>query len=385
MPAVASSLIPDTARRLALRVADVERSSLVTVLAGLPDPRKRRGVRHRAAVVLAVAVCAVLAGCRSFSAIGQWAAVAGDQVRDELGVTGVLPCESTIRRLLQHLDGDVLDTALGAWTTVKTTGAQGQSRVVAVDGKRLRGSGGSETAPRHLLAVCDHRSHMVVAQCETGGKNQEINAFIPTLDTLGDLRDVVVTADALHAQRAHADALHARGAHYVFTVKGNQKHLHQQLKALPWAEVPVLDSRRERGHGRDERRTVKVVTVDDLLFPHARQVVRITRHTRATSDRKWRRRTAYAITSLDARHADATELAGIVRGHWGVEALHWVRDVTYDEDRSQTRTRQGPRVMASLRNLAITLHRLAGATNIAAACREAAWNPHKTVTLLTTS
>lgn len=385
MPATSSSLIPAVTEQLAGRVAEVERAALVTALAEIPDPRGRRGVRHRAGAVLAVAVCAVLAGCRSFSAIGQWATAAGDRVRDELGIAGDMPCESTIRRLLQRLDGDTLDAAFGTWAAGKTPVKHGKSRVVAVDGKRLRGSGGPDVAPRHLLSALDHRHSVVLAQRAAGDKTSEIGEFIPTVDTLNELSGVVVTADALHAQRGHAEALHARGAHYVLTAKGNQHSLHRQLKSLPWKDVPALSSLREHAHGRVERRTVKVVTVSDLLFPHARQAIRITRSTRRAGSRHWTRRTAYAVTSLAAEQASATELAAIIRGHWRIEALHWIRDVTYDEDRSQTRTGQGPRVMASLRNLAITLHRLTGATNIAAALRDHAWNPHKTAKLLMTS
>jgi hypothetical protein len=101
---------------------------------------------------------------------------------------------------------------------------------------------------------------------------------------------------------------------------------------------------------------------------------------------EWRTEVVYAITSLSAAQATEAELAAWIRGHWCVEnRLHWVRDVTFDEDRSQIRTRNGPRVMATLRNLAIGLLRLAGATNIAQALRHHAWDPLRPVELLLTS
>jgi predicted transposase YbfD/YdcC len=112
-----------------------------------------------------------------------------------------------------------------------------------------------------------------------------------------------------------------------------------------------------------------------LLFPHAAQAIQIRRR-RRTRTGKWSTETVYAVTSLTARDASPQQLADIVRGHWKIEdQLHWVRDVTFDEDRSQIHTRNGPRVMASLRNLAISVLRLTGATNIAAALRHHARRP----------
>ena len=107
-----------------------------------------------------------------------------------------------------------------------------------------------------------------------------------------------------------------------------------------------------------------------LAFPHAAQAIQIVRRRRPLNSKKWSAETVYAITSLTATQARPAELAAIIRGHWLIEdRLHWVRDVTYDEDRSQVRTANGPRVMASLRNLAIAILRLTGQTSIAAALR----------------
>ena len=190
----------------------------------------------------------------------------------------------------------------------------------------------------------------------------------------------VVTADAMHAQRAHAEYLVTqRGAHYLLTVKASQPGLHAQLAKLPWRQVPVAHSARERGHGRAERRTVKVTAVAaGLAFPHAAQALRIIRRRRPLNSKKWSAETIYAITSLTAIQARPAELAAIIRGHWLIEdRLHCVRDVTYDEDRSQVRTANGPRVMASLRNLAIAILRLTGQTSIAAALRHHARQPSR--------
>jgi len=137
----------------------------------------------------------------------------------------------------------------------------------------------------------------------------------------------------------------------------------------------VAHTKRERGHGRTERRTLKVTSVAaGLAFPHAAQAIQITRRRKLRG--KWSREICYAITSLTLTQATYTQLAAIIRGHWGIEdRLHWVRDLDFDEDRSQIRTASGPRIMASLRNLVITILRLTGATSIAAALRYHARRP----------
>jgi predicted transposase YbfD/YdcC len=355
-------------------------------LARVPDPRKPRGVRHQVDTILALAVCAVLAGCRSFTAIGEWSTAASEQLLAALEVQGQAPCESTIRRTLQRLDGDKFDIAIGTWAAAYTRPVPCRPRLIAVDGKRVRGSGGGDVDPRHLLGAIDHTHGVVLAQREVGCKTNEITEFAPLLDSM-QLAETVVTADALHAQRAHADYLVLqRGAHYLFTVKGNQPALCAQLKALPWAEVPVMHASTDRAHGRVEKRSVKAVTVDTgIVFPHARQAIQITRQTRRLDATRWSTEIAYAVTDLPAEQARPADLASWVRGHWCVEnRLHWVRDVTWDEDRSQIRTGTGPRAMGSLRNLAVSMLRLSGATNIAQALRYHAWDPVRPVTLLLT-
>lgn len=250
---------------------------------------------------------------------------------------------------------------------------------MAVDGKTLRGSAADGKPGRHLLAALDHASGVVLGQVDVESKTNEIPMFSTLLDRI-DLTGAIVTADAMHAQRAHAEYLvGSRGAHYVLTVKRNQPNLHTQLKALPWRQIPVADETRDRGHGRAERRTLKVTAVAaGLLFPHAAQAVQIIRRRRPLRGKRWSTETVYAITSLAATLASPAELADIIRGHWAIEdRLHWVRDVLFDEDRSQIRTANGPRVMASLRNLAVNILRLTGVTNIAAALRHHARRPDR--------
>ena len=188
----------------------------------------------------------------------------------------------------------------------------------------------------------------------------------------------------MHTQRGHAEYLHARGAHCVLIAKANQPRLHAQLLRLPWGQIPVADQQHDRGHGRVETRRIKITTVGaGIEFPHARLAVQIHRRRRPIGSRTWSSETVYAITSLPWQRARADLLAEAIHGHWQIEALHWIRDVSLGEDLSQIRTGNGPAVMASLRNFAVSRHRLASDTNITHACRRTARHPNRALALLT--
>jgi len=359
---------------------------LLAALGQVPDPRDPRGLRYPLVPVLAVAVCAVLAGARSYAAIAEWAADAPPRLRARLGLGGTVPDLVTIWRVLTAVDPAALDRALGAWLSAQLAARRSGERVVlAVDGKTVRGARTGDGMAPHLLACLDHATGVVLAQAAVDGKTNEITMFTALLGQAGDLDGVLVTADALHAQREHATWLAGRGAHYLVTVKGNQPGLLAQLKSLPWKQVPAGHAQDGHGHGRIEKRIVKAVTVAaGLAFPHAAQAIQITRKTRRRGSRKWRTETSYAITSLPAAQARPDQLAGWIRGHWKIEnQLHWVRDVTFGEDASTARTGTGPHVMATLRNLVISLLRLAGYVSIASALRHTARHPMRAFRLLT--
>jgi len=251
-------------------------------------------------------------------------------------------------------------------------------RAVAVDGKTCRGAVGADGTRVHLFSIVEHATGVPLGQVRAPSKGFEIAAFATVLDRI-DLTNVVVTADALHTQRAHARYLHRHHGRYVFVVKGNQPSLHAQLRRLPWAQVPILDRHDGKGHGRRETRTLQVVSVTSGIgFPHARLAVRVLRTRGNIRTGKATHETVYAVTSLGWDDVTAARLADIIRGHWAIEnRLHWVRDMDWDEDRSQIRTASAPRVMATLRNLAITILRLAGHASIAAALRYHARRPDR--------
>jgi predicted transposase YbfD/YdcC len=388
VPADRSSPIPTAVTDHARPLAVGDCPGLLERLAMIPDPRDRRGRRHTLASVLAVSAAAVAAGARSVTAISEWATDAPWPVLAALGMRCdpltrrcQVPGEATIRRVLTRVDGDAVDATIGAWLADRLRPPPRPRRVIAVDGKTLRGSA-RDGHQVHLLAALDHHDGAVLAQRQVDGAPAEVPGFQPLLAGL-DLAGVVVTADALHTQRDHAAFLVDRGADYLLVVKANQPGLHAQLVGLPWRQIPVMDRTRDHGHGRVEVRTLKVAAVAGLCFPHAAQAIQLTRRVRAPGSRRWRTVTVYAVTSLALGTASPAQLAGWLRGHWRIEnRLHWVRDVTFGEDASTARTGSLPRVMASLRNLAVGALRLAGHPNLAAALRHTGRDPTRPLAIL---
>lgn len=382
MPATALSEIRAGLPALPPGVAPPAPSDLLAVLAEVPDPRKRRGRRHRLAAILSVSVCAMLGGSSSYVAIAEWGADnLSAVVRLRLGLGRRQISETTIRRVLQAVDAEALSMAVCAWIATRVPGAAGGFRHVAIDGKTMRGARSTEGSV-HLLAAFDVTSGAVLGQVRVDGKSNEITAFVPLCKALG-VGEVLVTADAMHTQRDHVEHLHTAGAHWILIAKGNQPTLHNQLKALPWADVPITHTEAGKAHGRTEKRTVQVVQIAaGIEFPHAKLAIKCVR-TRAPRGARRQSETVYAITDLTWHQITSAQIADALRNHWHIEnRLHWVRDVTFAEDLSQIRTGNGPAVMAVLRNLVISLHRLAGATNIAAALRHHARDATRPLQLL---
>ena len=371
----------------------LSRQPLAQVLRNVADPRDRRGVRHDLPTVLSLAVTGVLAGCRSLTAIWEHTTDLTGADLEALGlpVGQALPSESTIRRVLQDLDPADLDAHLMTWLHTRTGTIEGR-RVISVDGKTMRGARAGDAPAPHLLSALDQVAGTVLTQRGVADKSNEIPTLLELLEPL-DLDGVVVSADAMHTQVDTAQWITQRGGHYVLTVKDNQKTLRRTLKNLPWKDVPSTSSV-ERSHGRRVRRTVKALEAPRWVdFPGSAQVVQV-RRTRTTKNRKARTAKAtsrsvevvYLVCSLPMTDAQPEAVAAWVRGHWGIEnRLHWIRDVVFDEDRHQLRTRNGPEIMAALRNLAISLIRLTYGTRaaIASTTRSLSRRPERAIRLLT--
>jgi predicted transposase YbfD/YdcC len=382
---------------------------LLACLAAVPDPRDPRGVRHRLAAVLALCLAAVLSGCVSLAEVTAWITAAPQEVLAGCGSrrspagTCVPPHPDTVTRLLARLDAAELDRRAGAFLAARaapgpvTFPAAGPARLpaLAVDGKAARGAAGPDGLIPYLLAAASHDRCAVLAGRLIGLKASEVREFAPLLRGLNQyypLAGHVITADAVHTVQAHAAFICGElMAHYVLTVKKNTPGLWTAIDLLDWASVPAGHQTAGTGHGRAERRAIKVMDAPARLrarFPHARQVARIERHVTRTArkhtanGRRYTRATtsttvtAYLITSLDAREAAPAHLAGYARGHWHIEnKIHWVRDVTCREDASRIRTGPRPQAMITLRNLAIGLIRQAGHPMIAPTMRQISHNP----------
>lgn len=209
---------------------------LLELLRTLPDPRKRRGVRHPLVCIVAIATCACLAGARSFEAMAQWAQeLSRDALKRLGGKRPTPPSEKCLRLTLQRLDAVALDRQLGAWLARHTLRP---GKAIAVDGKTLRGAHeGPQPAPRLLSAVL-HQEGIVIAQQPVGDETNEIPCLQPLLDGV-PLEGVVVTADALHTQTETARYLvEDKHADYVFPVKENQPTLKQDIADLQLDAFP---------------------------------------------------------------------------------------------------------------------------------------------------
>lgn len=394
--AITSSVL--VSRVVDLRVAGPVPEALMEVFAQVRDPRARRGVRFALAAVLACATAAVLAGARSWVAIAQWARDVQEADPGLLGGLGLYRCPSasTLRRLLALIDPDELDALLGAYFHRITGSPAGPEdrRAIAIDGKSVRGAAGPATTAPVLVAAFEHAHGTVVGQVQIEDSSNEIPAareLLTWMAKAGMLERAVITMDALHTQTETAEVITAAGADYALTVKGNQPTHFKACKQLPWKHIRA-HTYLETSHGRRIHRAVKVTIPGDGLvtFPGAVQIAQV-RRTVTKPDPKRRGKTrktveiVYVITTASHLTAPPATIADWIQGHWGIEnRLHWVRDVTFDEDRSQIRVGNGPRVMATLRSTAISLHRIASkTTNIAAALRHHAMNPGKIVQLLT--
>lgn len=385
---------------------------LLGLLEGLTDPRKKRGIRHRVAAVLTMVAAATLAGATSFRSVADYVGDLPQEALERLGARRhprtrrfVAPSEPTIRRTVKSVDADEADVLVGRWLAEQVRAgrlAAGQVptfTALALDGKTLKGSWAelnTGSGKVRLFSALVHSEGVVVGQRTIPADTNELTQVIPLLDAVGahrteggrgDLTGTVITADALHVHRGNIDALLDRGGEYVLTVKGNQPTLERELAALFPAEqaLPPHHVTFDRGHGRTEIREITTAGhVADIDFPGVFQAFRIRRETCDLYDNLIRRpETVYGITSLTAQQANPADLLAHNRGHWQIENReHYVRDRTYDEDRSQVRTGSAPQVMATMRNIAISLLRLAGWTNIKRATEKMSRSLGQTLALL---
>jgi hypothetical protein len=283
-PAILSAVLPHPLLSNTSGGVDVNtlpiagQGGLLTVLEGLTDPRKKRGIRHSIAAILTMAAAATLAGNRGFRSVADWVADLPQDALARLGArkhrrTGrfIAPSEATIRRNVKNVDANHADELIGNWLFTQVQAgrlAVGQvptRTALAVDGKTLKGSWiGENTATNkvRLFSALVHGEGVIAGQREIPCGTSEVTQMLPLLDTVAqtqqadtgstsddpsdppDLRGAVITADALHVHRDNVEGILDRGGEYVLTVKNNQPKLREQLEKLftPTGGNPDEDS-----------------------------------------------------------------------------------------------------------------------------------------------
>jgi len=368
--------------------------SLAQALSLLPDFRQAQGKRYDLLPILLLCCIAMMCGCTSQSAIADWGRNYSHHWLWRLGFKRhSAPSQSTLHRIFKGIDAAKLERLLSDWcqqmfrTIGFTTPAEIQG--ASFDGKLLCGSSKQKAAQPHLLAALSHKLGLVLGQVAVAEKSNEITAAHDLIRMLV-LEGIVITGDAMFTQRETAKQITARGGDYLLSVKANQPSLLEDIKQAftdQWWMSDTITEYREVDvyAGRIEERRLKASTAMQgySAWPGMKRVLQMER--RITNKRTGVRREeiVYAITSLDQGAASVEQLLRMWREHWHIEnRLHYVRDVTYREDKSQVRKGKIPEVMAALRNAAITLMRVEGATNIAAACRRYAAQPGLAMTAL---
>jgi len=334
----------------------------------------------------------MLCGYRSYSAMAEWGRNYGARLAQALGFTHDTPCAATLHTILRRVNRDEVEAHLGAWadSVVESLPATPETPEVAMalDGKTLRGSKKQGAPGMHLLSALAHYVGVTLAQHAVDDKTNEITAVETLLGQLV-LEGRIVTTDALLTQRHVAQTIVDQGGDYVMIVKDNQPQLRDDIE-LVFALPPAGDRQEtartvDIGHGRIEQRNI--TTSEALVgysdWPGLAQVFELGRHVITQKTTEERVEVVYGVTSLNPERGTPARLLDLVRSHWQIEnKSHWVRDVTFDEDRSQVRCGNIPQVMAALRHTTIGLLRWAGYSNIAAACRRFAAQPDLALTLI---
>ena len=329
---------------------------------------------------------ATLCGYRSDSAMADWGRCDGQKRARALGCTPAkTPCAATLYHVLRHLDGPLVEARLGAWAdSVRTARppAPGEPEAMAREGKTLRGSRQQGAPAAHLLSARSHRLGLTLWPQAVADKTHEIPVMQEVLRALV-VEGRLITVDAWLTPRAIAPSIVEGDGDSVRLVKGNPPQLYDDLHrvfhdAPTRAETLAAVATVAAGHGRiaQRRLTTSTALVGYRDWPGLAQVFQLERRATRKQTGEQRHEVVSGVTSLGPDQAGPERLLGLVRQHGQIEnKVHGVRDVTFDEDRSQVRCGSIPQVMAAFRNTAIGLMRWAGETNIAAVCRRFAAQP----------
>lgn len=337
-------------------------------LEAVPDPR-RFNVTYTLPQLLTCTLLAVLCRCDDYEEIAGWVAARHAWLIEVLGLPADrTPCRKTFERLFRRMDPAALTGCFIELTTRLAEASAG--RLIAIDGKTLRGSfdHAHRSLPIHLVHAWDRANGLMLGQIAVADKSNEITA-VPALLELLDVKDAVVSLDAMHCQKDTAAAIRAAEADYLLAVKDNQKTLHEDIK-LFFDDAAEQDDEQllthvmepDSGHGRLDERTVWASgdvswlrrRHPDWQDLHGIVCVEGRRLDFATGKPSVQRR--YYLTSLDPRRCGAAHLGELVRGHWSVEnQLHWCLDVSFADDAARVRKDHGPANLAAIKRYVLGL------------------------------
>ena len=342
----------------------LEPSSFQDHFAALSDPR-RSNARHELIDILVIAVCAVICGAEGWEDIEEYGKAQAQWFEQLLDLPHGIPCDDTFRRVLSRLDADELMRCFISWSEALRDVSNGD--LVSIDGKTLRHSfdHAASKAAIHMVSAWAHANRLVLGQLKVDDKSNEITA-IPKLLQLLDLQGAIVTMDAMGCQKEIAQAITAQGADYVLALKENHQTLYDNVKLfLDDAKATAfagIDHERfetvDGDHGRLETRIYWVTSAIDWLGAKASwanlQSIGMVESRREIGE-EVSIDTRLFITSLPC---DGVRFAQAVRHHWGIEnSLHWVLDVSFDEDACRIRKDQGAQSFSVLRHIALNLLR----------------------------
>ena len=338
-------------------------ASMVEVFEGLEDWRNAQQTRHVLSELLTVAVCAVLSGADDFEEVSQWGRERLDWLRGFLTLDYGVASPDTFERVFALLDPKGFERAFRSWVGLVIP-ALGRDQVIAIDGKTSRRTTSkAAAAPLHMVSAFAANVGIVLGQTATAEKSNEITAIPELLRTL-DVKDCIVTIDAMGTQTAIAHQIRAGHGNYVLCVKDNHpKLLESILLAHARIDAPLVavstSETRSRGHGREEVRRCQAFEAGNRLYKAEQwrdlRSFAVVERSRTIGDRTTVERRHY-ISSLAP---DAEKIAHAVRSHWEVEnRLHWCLDVQFGDDYARGRSGHVAHNLALVRHIALNLLRL---------------------------
>jgi predicted transposase YbfD/YdcC len=356
----------------------------------LVDPRTGNAQRHDLMEILLIALAATLGGAEGCVDMALFGRAKEPLLRRFLHLEGGIPSHDTFSRIFRLLDPDAFEASFGRFVAAFAQEA-GAGEVVAVDGKTARRSFDRQRGrrPLHLVSAWAVEQRLVLGQQKVAGDSNEIEA-LPELLALLALDGHIVTADAMHCQKATARTILERGGAYVLALKGNQPALYEDVRLwLDDPATPVDDTCQtvDGDHGRIETRRAMVAHDVAWLaerhdFPGLAAVAKVS----ATREIDGKATIASRYYLLSTK-LGAARLAEIARAHWQIEnRLHWVLDVVMDEDGSRARKDHAPENLARLRRFALNLLRANPAPgSTRGKIKRAGWNDAFLLEILSTA